>query len=281
VRPGPDNARLPHVAREGGLAPTRWRDLPRAEMIRRKVEDTVRYYGQRYGRVLTAQSLGDYMGWKMRYVGELTPADLSAAINDPVTVANLREWGVLPAGVDTFDEYAELGGQVQPTREQMDALDAVFRSVDPADGRSLETILNDASDPDGAPISIQTWHGWLRDPVFAGYVRDRTAAVFGEQAYRVDIALLRKATAGDVAAIKLILELQGRLRDETAVSPQVLLSRVLDVIRANVSDRATLVAIAEGLETISQQASRGQLQGQLSGPAALGFEPAVIEGHTA
>lgn len=269
--PAPDNARLPHTARPGAGDRVRWKDLPREEIIRRKVEDTIRYYAGRYERVLTAEQVVNYLGGKMKYVGPLDAGMVSVAMNDPVTVANFREWGVLPDDVETWDEYAAGDGTPQPSRQQMDALDKVFSQLEPTEGRSLPTILAEHG------LNLDTWHGWLRDPVFAGYVRDRTAKVFGEQAYRVDVALLRKAASGDVSAIKLVLELQGRLRDDTAVNPDVLLSRVIEILQTEVRDRATLVRVAGRMEALSQAAARGQLTPAPGIGAVIEGEPVTAE----
>lgn len=253
--PGPDNARLPVVTPPGAGEQVRFRDLPPAEQLRRKVEDTLRFYAMRHKRLLTAVALVGYKKWP-----EARIPDVIAAMNDPVTVANLRGWGVLPPEVETYDE-ALAGVEARPARVQMDALEAIFERIDPDDARPLKTILAEHG------VSLRTWNGWLTDPVFAAWVRERATAVFGERAHEVDIALMRKALSGETAAIKLILELQGRIRQgDQAVDARALLASVVEIIQLEVTDPATQLRIVERMEALSQRVQRGQLP---SGPTVL------------
>lgn len=246
----------------------RFRDLPPHEQLRRKVEDTLRFYGGRYGKLMTASHLCRYLHWPQTRVVEVTEA-----MHDPVTIANLRGLGILPPDVETWDEA--VAGNVQPSREQMDALDAIFGHLDPSEERPLAVLLKEQG------VDLIQWNGWLTDPTFGAYVRDRTAAVFGQRAHEVDIALMRKAVSGDVAAMKLILELQGRIKQQgTAVTDvNMILARVVEIIQLHVTDTATVLRVAEALEALSQQATRGQLPasapvvaGELAGPPIISYE---------
>jgi hypothetical protein len=241
----------------------RWRDLPRAERVRLKVEDTVRYYAQTHKKILTVETIGQYIGWKVRTVGPVSAAEITTALSDPVTIANLRDLGILPDDVLSWDEALE--ARVRPDGVQMDVLDSIFEQVNPGDERPLEVILREHG------VELKTWNGWLADPMFAGYVRSRTASVFGERAHEVDIALLRRATAGDVSAVKLILQLQGRLTDTRAIDAGQLLGRVLEILLEEVADQALLERIGRRFEALSQQAARGAL------PAAVPTVPAPLE----
>jgi hypothetical protein len=264
---GPDDAELPVTPLGPGEKRVRVRDLPKAEILRRKVQDTVRYYGITHGRLLTVEALGNYIGWRVRHVGTVTADQIAAALNDPVTVSNLRELGLLPEDVFTWSEALE--ARVRPDGTQMDALDAIFTRINPDDTRPLDKILAEQG------IELKTWNGWLADPIFAGYVRQRTEQVFGERAHEVDIALMRKAIGGDTGAIKLILQLQGRLAERTGPDPGVLLGRVLDVLLEEIGDEAVLERIARRLEAIAQAAQvRPQITGSpLAAPVILGEQP--------
>lgn len=253
--PGPDNYRLPAAANPG-LPPLRWKDLPPAERIRRKVEDTVRFYSSRHGRVLTADALLTYLHWPPTRREQVVQA-----MNDPVTVANLRSLGVLPDDVETMDEAAAHTGQ--PSSRQMDALDAIFERIDPEDKRPLKDILREHG------LELKTWNGWLADPVFAGYVRDRAAAVFGQRVHEVDIALLRRGAAGDVQAIKLILELQGRIGRTERLDVNAVLARVVEIIDTEVGDRETKLRIAGRLQALSDEQQRRPMP---SGPPVIAGE---------
>lgn len=251
----PDGARQRRV---------RFRDLPAEEQIRRRVEDALRYVAETRGIILTAEAICDRLHWPRTRQPQVV-----AAMNDPVTIANLRELGVLPEEVETWDELAEHSGRL--TKRQMDAMDAIFERIDPEDPRPLKTILAEHG------IQTKTWHGWLADPVFAGYVRDRTAKLWGERGHEIDIALMRRAAAGDVPAIKLALELQGRIRAGTdTVDANALLARVVEIIDLEVGDRDTKIRIAQRLQRLSEQLGRRAtptgppvLEAEMVGPVAV------------
>ena len=242
-----DLRRLPDTAQPqtgGGL---RWRDLPAAEQLRRRVEDTLRFYGQRYGKLMTAERIVAYRHWPESRIPEVVEA-----MHDPVTVANLRELGIIAPEVETWDEA--VAGNVQPTKMQMDALDAIFTRLDPTDPRALTELLKEQG------VDLRTWNGWLADPMFGAYVRDRSAAVFGQRAHEVDIALMRRAFGGDTAAIKLILELQGRIKTGgDTVDVNMVLARVVEIIQVEVADQAAVLRIAERLEALAHAAAAGKL----------------------
>jgi hypothetical protein len=261
---GPDDSLLPNSA-SPATGHVNFRDLPRTEQVRRKCEDMVRWYAGKHGKVLTAEALGNFISWRVRYVGVVTLTDVAAALNDPVTVANLRGLGILDEEVLTWDEALE--AKVRPSRAQMDALDAVFERLDPKDDRSLSEILS------AHGIELRQWHGWLADPIFAGYVRERTQAVIGQNAHEVDIALMRKVVGGDTAAIKLALMLQGRLSDNRAVDAGQLLGRVLEILLEEISDMGAIERIARRFEAMSQAISANQpLPPAISPPVVIESE---------
>lgn len=265
-----EDARLPDAPDTAGQPRLRWRDLPPAEQIRRSVEDTVRYYGQRWGKLPTAERICSFKKWPATRIPEV-----QLALQDPVTIANLRRLGILPDDVETWDEGITRAG-AQPTRLQMDALDAIFERLDPNDPRPLDVVLK------AHGVDLRTWNGWLADPVFGAYVRDRAAAIFGQRAHEVDIALMRRAFAGDVQALKLILELQGRIkRQGDTVDVNMVLARVVEIIQLEVTDPVVQLRIAERLEALSQATAAGQLP---AGPPVLSAEIVpgqLIEGEPA
>lgn len=251
---------LPDAA--GNPSPrVRWRDLPPHEQLRRKVEDQLRYVGQRHGKLLTAAQLCDRMHWPERW-SYATEPQVQIAIGDPVTIANLRALGLIADDVETWDEA--VAGKVAPSRAQMDALDAILERLDPTDTRSLAEILREHG------VQLKTWQGWLADPMFGAYVRDRSAAAFGHNAHEVDLALMRRASAGDVPAIKLILELQGRIRQAgDTLDVNGMLARVVEILQTEVTDEGTLLRIVERLEALAEQSRRGRLP---TGPTVVAGE---------
>jgi hypothetical protein len=71
---------------------------------------------------------------------------------------------------------------------------------------------------------------------------------------------MRRAFGGDVAAMKLILELQGRIKTHgDTVDVNMLLSRVVEIIQVEVADPAAVLRIAERLEALSQQTAAGRM----------------------
>ena len=239
-----------HRVPEESPAYSRYRDLPRPEKIRTRVEETVRGHWLLHGRILTANAIGERWKWKLNRVGALTEQDIAHALNDPVTIANLRTLGILPPEVMTWDEVTE--ARLAPTTNQLDALDAIFHRMDPAEKRSLVEVLEEHG------IDLKTWNGYLADPIFAGYVRARTDALLGEHAHEVDIALMRRVIAGEVPAIKLMLQLQGRLADHRAVDTGQLLGRVLEILIEEITDTATVERIARRFEALAQQITHGR-----------------------
>lgn len=260
-----DMRKLPYTDQPVDAGGLRWKDLPAVEQLRRRVEDSLRFYATRHGRLLTAELMCRRHHWPESRIPEVT-----AAMHDPVTVANLRELGLIAPGAETWDQA--VAGAVQPTKTQMDALDAIFTRLDPDDPRPLKDLLKEQG------VDLRTWNGWLADPMFGAYVRDRSAQVFGQRAHEVDIALMRRAFGGDVAAMKLILELQGRIKTHgDTVDVNMLLSRVVEIIQLEVSDQAAVLRIAERLEALSQQAGQGKLPTSSSALMAYA-EPLVLEG---
>lgn len=254
----PGNWRLPEV-HSSEAPPVRWRDLPPFEQLRRTVEGEIRYVAQRHGRLLNAEAICNRKHWRPERV-----PDVVAAMNDPVTMANLRAIGVLPDDVDTWEEAgADARCNATPTGRQMSALDSIFARLDPTDKRPLRELLAEHD------VDLKMWNGWLADPVFAGYVADRMARVLGERAHEVDIALFRRGVAGDVPAIKLILELQGRIKQAgDTVDVNALLARVVEIIDVEVSDRDTKVRIAQRLQALSD----AQLRRIPTGPTIIAGE---------
>ena len=237
---------LPAVPGRGEGERIRMRDLPAAEQLRRKVEDAVLYVARRHGRLLTADAVCKRFLWPAERA-----AEVAVALNDPVTVANLKAEGVVPPEVASWDDM--VAGRVAPSKAQMDVLEEVLGQLDPSDDRALGPILAEKG------LDLKQWHGWLADPVFGAYVRDRTAQVLGNAAGQADIALMRRASAGDVQALKLLYQLQGKLGRDSMIDVNAVLAQVVTIIQDEIDDRDTIVRIAQRLQALSDQVSRRQL----------------------
>lgn len=194
----------------------RWKDLPEDERNRRSVERKVLWIWRQHGKLPTVQRLAAY--------AHMDEEVVARALADPVTIANLRADGAIPPDADDWE--AATGQRVALSGQQLDAIRRIFERVDPDDAATWRQALAEVG------VSVREWNGWMRDPLFAAFVRDAGARLFGDHAHAVDIALLRNAVAGDTAAIKLVLEVTGRIKqNRDQVDANMLLARVVEVLR--------------------------------------------------
>ncbi len=213
----------------------RWRDLPAAERRRRVVERRVLWMWQQAGKLPTTEMLISHT--------KLDEAHIREALADPITIANLRRDGAISPEADDWEEAT--GERVMLAGRQLDAVRRVFERVDPDDPASWRGALGEVG------VTVREWNGWMRDPLFASFVRDAGARLFGDHAHSVDIALLRNAVAGDTAAIKLVLEVTGRIKaDRNTVDAGMLLARVIEVLVHHLSE-AQLQPVIADLENIA------------------------------
>lgn len=214
----------------------RFRDLPEAEQNNRRVTHCVTYHWQRHGAKPTLDAIHRYT--------QVTHAEIARALLDPVVLANLRIEGVL---TDEQDTYADHNGDLlMPSRQQMNAVDAILAQVDPDNNDTFNAALRSEG------VSHKQWRGWMRDPVFASYVRDCSARLFGDHEAAMDVALLRQALGGNPAAIKLSLELTGRIGPTggTTTDMMGMVSRILEILARRL-DTATLALVADDLEQLT------------------------------
>lgn len=138
----------------------------------------------------------------------------------------------------------------QPTLspKQMDFLRIL---LDPTDTRSLHHKLK-------AVKATQAEHAaWLRDPNYAALVRDETSKLFEDSRSRVFMALSREASAGNVPAMKLYLEMTGDYtpanKSGTTINVhqdlRFTVQKVLEVLQKHVSTQV-LLNVAEELEQV-------------------------------
>lgn len=212
----------------------RWRDLPRAEQIRRTVEAKLLWLWEMHGRLPTVAYMANY--------AHMTENDVKMALADAVTIANLRARGAIPPDADDWEQAT--GERVVLAGKQVDAVRRILQRVDPDDDKSMRQALQEVD------VTVPEWNGWMRDPLFASFVRDSGARLFGDHAHAVDIALLRQAVSGDVGAIKLVLEVTGRLKKDGGVDTGMLLARVIEVLVRHLPP-AQLGPIVTDLETLA------------------------------
>lgn len=124
-----------------------------------------------------------------------------------------------------------------------------------ADKRSITKKLQDFG------VSAAKYANWKKNPVFNGYLRERTEAQLGESVPDVHLALIDAATSGEIQAIKLFYEITGRHNQNSQqnVNVQVMLTTVLEAVAEFVRDPEILQKIAARIQETSQGALNGSI----------------------
>lgn len=219
----------------------RWRDLPQEERDRRSVITCIVQTWNQYSRLPTVDKISTYK--------KIDTQAVLGALENPQTIADLITLGVIPDNCQSW-EQAVSGGEAGLTTKQVNAVRQYYSLVH--NPRTLAAALEEID------VTVQQWDGWMGDPVFAGYVRDLGSRLFGDKQGEIDMALIREAVSGDVPAIKLSMELTGRIKqDKNAVDAGMLMARVLEVISRH-CDPATQTQIATELAAIAGAMRGGQ-----------------------
>jgi len=131
-----------------------------------------------------------------------------------------------------------------------------------ADKRSITKKLQDFQ------VSPAKYANWKKNPIFNGYLRERSEALLGESVGDVHLALIDSASNGDIQAIKLFYEITGRHtpNSQQNVNLQVMLTTVIEAIAKHVKDPETLQKIAAEI----QESSFGSLNGNVIQGAITG-----------
>jgi hypothetical protein len=124
-----------------------------------------------------------------------------------------------------------------------------------ADKRSITKKLQDFS------VSPAKYANWKKNPIFNGYLRERSEALLGDSVSDVHLALIDSASSGDIQAIKLFYEITGRhtQHSQQNVNVQVMLTGVIEAVAKYVKDPEVLQKIAGEI----QEASQGVLSGNV------------------
>jgi hypothetical protein len=123
---------------------------------------------------------------------------------------------------------------------QLAAIQVMF---DFNDGRSDAKKLKDLG------VSGQTWQNWLKDPVFQKFCQDKAESLYGDNSHDIDRALFSRARTGNTEAIKLYLQVTGKLKPEIA-APKVgtqdshyFLIRIMETIQETLVDHPDLLKL--------------------------------------
>ena len=124
-----------------------------------------------------------------------------------------------------------------------------------ADKRSITKKLQDFG------VSPAKYANWKKNPIFNGYLRERTESQLGESVADVHLALIDAATSGEIQAIKLFYEITGRHtpNSQQNVNVQVMLTGVIEAIAEFVHDPIILQKIAARIQENSQGVLNGNM----------------------
>lgn len=213
---------------------TKWRDLPKSERDRRSVTTCVIQVWNQFGKIPTVEYICNYKHMNREHVEK--------ALRNPQNIADLIEAGIIP---DDFTSWEDVLAQREPglTTKQVNAVRSYFSILE--EKKSLGAALAEVD------VSVTEWNGWMRDPIFAGYVRDVGSTLYGDRQPTMDMALIREAESGDVPALRLAMEVTGRIKqDKNGVDAGVLLAHVMQIIGRHV-DRSTQADIGAEIMTLA------------------------------
>lgn len=135
------------------------------------------------------------------------------------------------------------------TQEQLVVANMILNIHDKTTIRKkLETV----STALGKKITVQTYQGWLQQPAFQKYIRDRVEKEFGNTDSVAKMAHIKAIHDGDMNAVKLYYEMTGLYnpRLQVDVNIEAVIVNVIEIISRHVSDPATLEAIATDIEQL-------------------------------
>lgn len=128
-----------------------------------------------------------------------------------------------------------------------------------------------------AGVSYSTYRNWVKQPAFSQALLKFGEDLFGENMSTIHTKLTERASAGDMAAIKLFYEVSGRhdpARQQT-VDIMRIIGLILESVTRRISDPVVLAGIQEDLDII---ASGGAPVDDGSMPNNYVPSPAMLEG---
>jgi hypothetical protein len=113
-------------------------------------------------------------------------------------------------------------------------------------------------------IPPATFQGWMKSRKFSTYLKDRSEEMFGDALPMMQDSLVRAGMNGNVPAIKLYMEMQGRYNSRTNESIQdfrMLVHRLIEVLQKHIRDPVVLQAISEEIRAINDPGIvRGEIE---------------------
>lgn len=99
-------------------------------------------------------------------------------------------------------------------------------------------------------ISSQQYHAWRRQPAFSSYINRRAEAVFESSTHKAFQNIINNVEADDLNAAKLMLELQGKYRQQVDVNINIetVVVTLVEIVAKHVKDPEIIQAIANEIE---------------------------------
>lgn len=101
-------------------------------------------------------------------------------------------------------------------------------------------------------VSSAQWAGWLKNPIFKGYLHEVSSNMLQDNLHTVQEGLLKATQKGSTDAIKFYYELTGR-HDGTAPQEQnvrVIFAKLVEVLQKHIHDESTLRAIGRDFDIV-------------------------------
>lgn len=176
---------------------------------------------------------------------------IEKSLRDPVVVESLNLRGI---NIGASEELL--------SSEQLLALSLLF---DTKDGRSLKKKFADAG------ITTTQFEAWKQQPAFANYLRTRAESALQKNIAETEISLMDSASRGDIAAIKLHLEMAGRWSSKTVgeLNVEFLLMKILEAVQKHVKDPEAIEAIAGELLALAPSGNTNAQPGAAAIPQSI------------
>lgn len=210
-----------------------------------KIGDFIVLISMHWGRT------GDFLGKELA---------LEEYAVDPKEYERLMKLDVVKEGLQTYGvripkEYEDIDTWRSNSLTPLQLLVA-NTLLDLTDTRSNKKKLQDYG------VSTGQYQGWLRDPVFANYMKDSSEGLLRKSQHEAHLALLDKIAQGDLASIKYYNELNGYFTpsaDRGAANVQGsraiddlrgVMIEMIEIIAEEVDDPAIAARIADRFKTM-------------------------------
>lgn len=137
-------------------------------------------------------------------------------------------------------------------------------------------------------VSTQEYSSWLKDPVYRNYCLERAEALLHENQSTVHMALIERATQGDLGAIKYFNALTNRYAEKASAAVEVNVNnygndtviQIVEIIQTHVKDPEVLKLIADDILAL-QGGPRREVSAGPAGKREHLFTRGVVRGEVA